>query len=251
MIELFSDSGIHFFILCYISIIKRLKKYNKNIQIYSICDNIMPHEKFIFQKFFVKLFLNQLDGIIIMSDSVEKELLEIGKSYNYKKLFLPIIDNLGDSLNYHSSKNEIGLKLDSKVFLFFGLIREYKGLDTLLNAINELELNLLNKSDFLIVGENYENIDKYKNILNEERKSHVKWITEYIPNNKINLYFSASDYVVLPYKKASQSGIIPMAYHFKKPVIVSEIQGLKEIVINQETGYTFNHLNIYDLKTTI
>jgi len=240
-----------FFALCYISIAKALKNNNKDIQIYSICDNIIPHEKFISQNFFVKLFLNQLDGIIIMSNSAEKELLNLNKSYNYKKLFLPIIDSLGNSLDYHSSKKEIGLKKASNVFLFFGLIREYKGLDILLNAINKLDLDFISRSDFLIVGESYEDIDKYKNILDDEKKPHVKWITEYIPDNKINLYFSASDYVVLPYKTASQSGIIPMAYHFKKPVIVSKIEGLKEIVIDGETGYTFNNSNIYDLKAIL
>ena len=191
-----------FFILCYISIIKRLKTYSKDIKIYSICDNITPHEKFIFQNFFIKLFLNKLDGIIVMSDAVEGELLNLDKSYHYKKIFLPIINNLGNSLDYFLAKNEIGLKLDKKVFLFFGLIREYKGLDILLNAINRLDVDLLNKSNFLIVGENYENIDKYKNILNENRKSNVIWITEYIPDNKLNLYFSSSDYIVLPYKTA-------------------------------------------------
>ena len=113
-----------FFILCYISIIKRLKKNNKDIQIYSICDNIIPHEKFIFQKFFVKLFLNKLDGIIIMSDGVEEELLKLDKSYNYKKLFLPITNDLGNLLDYNLSKNKIGLYPNKKVFLFFGLMKK-------------------------------------------------------------------------------------------------------------------------------
>ena len=240
-----------FFSLCYASIAKRLKKYNKNIQLYSICDNIIPHEKIIFQENLIKFFLNQLDGIIIMSDSSEKELLKLDKTYNYKKIFLPIITNLGRQLEYNVSKKEIGLKPTSNVFLFFGLIRKYKGLDILLNAINKLDLDFVSKSDFLIVGESYENIDKYKNILDNDKKSHVKWITKYIPDNKINLYFSASDYIVLPYKTASQSGIIPMAYHFKKPVIVSKIEGLLENVIDGETGYIFNNSNIYDLKNIL
>ena len=240
-----------FFILCYVSIIKRLKKSNKNIRVYSICDNIIPHEKIIPQNFFVKLFLNKLDGIIVMSNSVEKELLELDKSYNYKKLFLPIINNLGDPLDYYASKNEIKLDSDKKIFLFFGLIRKYKGLDVFLNAINRIDTDLLNKATFLIVGENYESIDKYKNILNKRRKSHVKWITKYIPDNNVNLYFSASDYIVLPYKTASQSGIIPMAYHFEKPVIVSKIPGLEESVISGETGYTFNNLDIEGLKVIL
>ena len=236
-----------FFIFCYISIIKNLKNNNKDIQIYSICDNILPHEKIIAEKFFLRLFLNKLDGIIVMSSSAEKEILNLGNSYNYKKIFLPIIDNLGERLDYSISKDKLGLAENKKVFLFFGLIRDYKGLDILLHAINRIDVNLLDKSIFLIVGESYENINKYKNILNKNKKHFVKWVTEYIPSSKINLFFSSADYVVLPYKTASQSGIIPMAYHFGKPVIVSKIPGLEEIVINRETGYTFNKLSIDDL----
>jgi len=240
-----------FFIFPYISIIKRLKNSNKNIKFYSICDNIIPHEKIILEKFLVKTFLNKLDGIIVMSNSTEKEILDLDKTYKYKKLFLPIINNLGEPLEPTRSRNSIGLNSNKKVFLFFGLIREYKGLDIFLHAINKLDLDLLNKSNFLIVGENYENIDKYKDILDEDRKSSIKWVTEYIPDHKINLFFSVSDYIVLPYKRASQSGIVPIAYHFGKPVIVSKIPGLEEVVINGETGYTFDPLNIDSLKCVL
>ena len=232
-----------FFTFSYISIIKRLKK-NNNIQVYSICDNIIPHEKMILDQFLIKNFLDRLDGIIVMSSTTEKEILHLDKSYNYKKIYLPMINNLGKPLDFSISKKQIGLEQDEKVFLFFGLIRDYKGLDILLHAINKLDLNLFNKSIFLIVGENYDNIDIYK-------KFSVKWITEYIPDDNINLFFSAADYVVLPYKRASQSGIIPMAYYFGKPVITSKIKGLEEIVINGSTGCTFDKLDIDALANVL
>ena len=233
-----------FFIPCYISIVKRLKKYNKNISIYSICDNVISHENFIFQKFFIRKFLNRLNGIIIMSHSTESELLNLNKSYNYKKLFLPILTDLGEILDYTSSKKEIGLKANKKTFLFFGLIREYKGLDILLRAINKINRDLFEKFEFLIVGENYENLNKYKNILDNSLRFNVKWITEYIPEDRINIYFSSCDYVVLPYKTSSQSGIIPMAYHYQKPVIVSNLPGLTELVVDQKTGHIFNNHDV-------
>ena len=239
-----------FFTFSYISIIKRLKK-NNNIQVYSICDNIIPHEKMILDQFLIKNFLDRLDGIIVMSSTTEKEILHLDKSYNYKKIYLPMINNLGKPLDSSISKKQIGLEQDEKVFLFFGLIRDYKGLDILLHAINKLDLNLFNKSKFLIVGESYENIDKYKKILDKDKKSSVKWITEYIPDDNINLFFSAADYVVLPYKRASQSGIIPMAYYFGKPVITSKIKGLEEIVINGSTGCTFDKLDIDALANVL
>ena len=87
--------------------------------------------------------------------------------------------------------------------------------------------------------------------MNKDKKSSVKWITEYIPDYNINLFFSAADYVVLPYKRASQSGIIPMAYYFGKPVITSKIKGLEEIVINGSTGCTFDKLDIDALANVL
>ncbi|MBI45342.1 MAG: hypothetical protein CMG66_04160 [Candidatus Marinimicrobia bacterium] len=237
-----------FFIPCYVSIIKMIKKNNPDVQIYSICDNIIAHEKFFAQKFLIKFFLNQLDGIIVMSSGVEDELLKLNQNYRYKKIFLPIINDLGDLLDINLSKKEIGLNQSDKIFMFFGLIREYKGLDILLNAINKIDISLLHNIKFLIVGENYEQINKYKKILDDSKKSYVLWVIKYIPNNMLNFYFCASDYIVLPYKRASQSGIIPMAYYFNKPVIVSKISGLNEMVVEGETGFVFNNLNFEELK---
>ena len=82
----------------------------------------------------------------------------------------------------------------------------------------------------MIVGESYVNIDKYKKILNEDRRRYVQWYNKFIPDQEVSSFFSLSDYVVLPYKKASQSGIIPMAYQFNRPVICSDVLGLKELI---------------------
>ena len=240
-----------FFIPCYVSIIKVIKKFDSNVQIYSICDNIVAHENFFAQKSLVKFFLDQLDGIIIMSSGVEDELLELKRTYKYKKIFLPIINDLGELLDISSSRKEIGLDPKDKVFMFFGLIREYKGLDILLHAINKIDINILNNIKFLIVGENYEKIDKYKNILDDDKQSYVLWVTKYISDSKLNLYFCSSDYVVLPYKRASQSGIIPMAYYFNKPVIVSGVGSLKEMVVKGKTGFIFNNLDVEDLQNIL
>ena len=135
-------------------------------------------------------------------------------------------------------------------FLFFGLIRKYKGLDVFLNAVNKLEKNISNKINVLIVGECYENYEKYQKICKNSNIS-IKWFNEYIPDDKINIYFSASDYVVLPYKSASQSGIIPMAYHYNLPVIISDLDSLKKNVINNKTGLIFENENYNQLSKII
>ena len=102
----------------------------------------------------------------------------------------------------------------------------------------------------MIVGESYVNIDKYKKILNEDRRRYVQWYNKFIPDQEVSSFFSLSDYVVLPYKKASQSGIIPMAYQFNRPVICSDVLGLKEL-INEDTGFIFKNENVNDLKEII
>ena len=237
-----------FFIPAYISIVNHLRKKNSNIKIYSICDNIISHEKFYFQKILIKSFLNKLNGVIIMSESVKKNLLSINGSINYKKILLPILSNLSKKISTNSAKQQLSYNIEKKIFLFFGLIREYKGLDILLSAINLINKNLVDKFECIIVGENYENLSKYKKIIHNDFKNNIKWVSEYIEDDKVGLYFSASDFVVLPYKKGSQSGIIPMAYHYSKPIIASNIEGLTEMVITNKTGYIFENKNVNELK---
>ena len=237
-----------FFIFAYSSIIKYLRKRNKKIKIFAICDNIISHENLYFEKLLVKSFIRKLDGIIVMSDNVKRKLLTLNNNINYKKIFLPILEDLGDKINIKHAKKELSLNSDKIVFLFFGLIREYKGLDVLISAINLIDKDLIGKFEFIIVGENYEKLDKYKNNIDADIKGNIKWLTKYIPDEQVNLYFCASDFVVLPYKSASQSGIVPMAYHFGKPIIVSDVEGLSEMVVNYITGYIFENKNINDLK---
>ena len=130
------------------------------------------------------------------------------------------------------------------------IIRKYKGLDVFLNALNKLEKNVSDKINILIVGECYESYEKYKKICQNSNIS-IKWFNEYIPDDKISIYFSASDYVVLPYRSASQSGIIPMAYHYNLPVIISDLYSLKKNVINNKTGLVFENENYNQLSEII
>ena len=236
-----------FFLPCYIYIIKYLRK-KSNIKIFSICDNASQHENFYFQKFLMKKFINSVDGVITMSKNVKSQISIISKHPKIGVFHLPIIEDF-QKKNITKLK-KYNLDKDKITFLFFGLIREYKGIDVLLNAINKIDNRKLKKTNFLIVGESYVNIDKYKKILNEDRRRYVQWYNQFIPDQEVSSFFSLSDYVVLPYKKASQSGIIPMAYQFNRPVICSDVLGLKEL-INEDTGFIFKNENVNDLKEII
>ena len=239
-----------FFIPAYIFIIKYLKRKKYKIKIFAICDNASAHESFYFQKFLFKNFIKILDGVITMSNNVQTQIINLYSNIKCKTFFLPIVSDLNQKLDNNIAKNKLGLKSSCTVFLFFGLIREYKGLDIFLEAINNINPELLNSFQCLIVGESYVDIKKYKSIVKNNVSDNVKWYNEYIPDNLVNLYFSASDYVVLPYRNGSQSGIIPMAYHFDKPVISSNVNGLVELV-NNNTGLIFENESIENLKNIL
>ena len=232
-----------FFIPCYYMIIKKIIK---KIPVYVIFDNIIPHENYFFQTFFIKFFLKKITGAIVMSKNVEKGILQLNKDIVIKRLFLPIITN-----NQVQKDKQIIDKKNKVIFLFFGLIRDYKGLDILLSSINLINDKYINNFELFIVGESYENISKYKNIVNKKYEKNIKWHNEYVSNDEINFYFSSADYIVLPYKTVSQSAIIPMAYDYNKPIIISNLEGLSEFVIPDKTGYIFESCNEIQLAKII
>ena len=166
------------------------------------------------------------------------------------QIFLPIINDLGEKIDISLAKKKLHLDTNKVTFLFFGLIREYKGLDILLEAINRIDKNLCQNYELLIVGESYVDINKYKKIINSDLHENITWYNKYIPDEFINLYFSASNYVVLPYRSGSQSGIIPIAYYYNKPVIASNVNGIVEF-INENTGLIFENENIKELASIL
>ena len=239
-----------FFAPAYISIIKNINKLTDTPSFYAICDNIIPHENFLFQKFLIRNFLSKLDKIIIMSDQVENEVKSIDDNYNYKKLFLPILNDLNPLIDKNDACRNLGIANDKINFLFFGLIRDYKGLDVFLNSLNYLDKSIEKNIRILIAGEFYDNKIKYKNLC-KNKNIEIKWFDNYIPDNLVHNYFCASDFAVLPYKTASQSGIIPMAYHFNTPVIVSNLDSLVKNVVIGKTGLKFESENAKSLASLI
>ena len=229
-----------FFAFCYTWICKSIRKKNSHIKIVSLCDNIIPHEYFPLKKKLVKRYLDSLDGAITFSKNVQNELLAIKNNIDNKTLFLPIQKGLPEPMGYYDSQSKIGIN-NKFTLLFFGLIRPYKGLDIFLKSLSKIDKKYKNSFQFLIVGENYENNNKYfKLITKYNLANNVRWIDRFIPNSEISLYFSACDYVVIPYTEASQSAVIPMAYFYNKPIIVNNVTGINEQLIENKTGYIYN-----------
>ena len=224
-----------FFAPAFSGVAKKIRKYS-DATIMAICDNIIPHEERLLDTRLTKRFFGFIDSFIVLSKKVENELLSFIPEAKYKYSPHPIYSIFNNTLSKEQAKAELKLAT-KKVLLFFGLIREYKGLDILINAMEKIKTELEDYT-LLIVGECYENENKYTELIKKAGiTDNVKCHYSFIPDNEVGKYFSAADVVVLPYKTASQSGIVQIAYHFDTPVIVSNDGGLPEIVDEGKTGY--------------
>lgn len=222
-----------FFAPCFATI-ARIVKGNKKTKISVINHNVLPHEKRPGDIAFTKYFFKFVDFFISLSTSVVNDLSKVKKDAKNILLYHPVYTKFGEVLDKSEARKILNLKTE-KVLLFFGFIRNYKGLDVLLKAVALLK----NKIDFtlLIAGEFYEDETKYLNLIDELKiNDYIKIYKEFIPNSEVKNYFSAADVVVLPYKDATQSGIIQVANNFYKPVIATNVGGLPEVIEEGVTG---------------
>ncbi len=216
--------------------ILRIVKKNKHTQIISVLDNVIPHEKRPGDKVFTSYFLKPVDAFLSMSKEVLKDL----RTFTDKKAVFsphPLYDNYDAAVSKEEACTKLGLPTDAKYLLFFGFIRKYKGLDLLLEAMNDERIRAKNLK-LIIAGEFYEEREVYDQLIaTYALQDCVKLFTEFIPNDEVRYYFSAVDVVVQPYKSATQSGITQIAYHFEKPMIVTRVGGLPEVVPDGKVGY--------------
>ncbi len=213
----------------------RLVKKKSNTKFLVICDNVVPHEKRLFDLSFTRYFLKQVDYFIVMSKTVEGDLVSLIPEAHFAFSPHPIFDLFGPPIDQENARRILGLN-ESKIILYFGFIRPYKGVDLLLRAVKLLR-NKLEDFRVLVVGECYDKSEIYENLVRELKLESLTTLTmNFVPNQKVVQYFSAADLVVLPYKSATQSGVVPIAFHFEKPVIVTRVGGLPEIVPHNRAG---------------
>ena len=218
--------------------IARIVKKNNHTKVISIADNIIPHEKRPGDKVLTKYFTSKMDGFITMSRTVLEDLKKFNrKNVPVKFCFHPLYDNFGQKIDKVLARKMLNLQTDAKYVLFFGFIRDYKGLDLLLKAFAQPQLKNT-EINLLVAGEFYSRPDKYMKIIEESNiESMVTLRTEFIPNDSVATYFSAADLVAQPYKSATQSGVTQVAYHFEVPMLVTNVGGLAEMVLHNKTGY--------------
>ncbi|MFA4851893.1 MAG: glycosyltransferase [Bacteroidales bacterium] len=221
---------------CFGTIARKIRK-NGHSKIISIIDNIIPHEKRPGDRVLAKYFVNAVDGFVAMSKSVLDDLETFDKKK--PKLFCahPLYDNFGAIIPKEVAIQKLGLDSSLNYILFFGFIRDYKGLDLLLEAFS-ICINKDNSLRLIVAGEFYSDPKPYFEIIKKNNlEEYVLMHNDFIPDEKVADYFCASDIVVQPYKDATQSGVTQIAYHFNKPMIVTDVGGLAEIVTDGKVGY--------------
>ena len=217
--------------------ISRIVRKNKKTKVISILDNIIPHEKRFGDFFLAKYFANSVDGFIAMSESVLEDLKKFDTIKPRAFSPHPLFDNFGEAITKTEAYEKLGLAINEEHILFFGFIRDYKGLDLLLYAMADERVRNLNMK-LIVAGEFYTDTKPYAEMIQQlgiRDKLILK--TDFIPDNEVRNYFCAADMVVQPYKHATQSGVTQICYHFDRPMLVTNVGGLPEIVPHGKVGY--------------
>jgi D-inositol-3-phosphate glycosyltransferase len=218
--------------------IARVIRKNNYSRILAITDNVVPHEKRPGDVPFTKYFLSACHGFITMSKSVLEDLKGFEPNKPAICLSHPLYDNFGEVESKEDACSALGLDPNCHYILFFGFIRAYKGLDLLLKALGNDRFRHVPDLKLIVAGEFYDSSEPYLQMVKEYGlEDRLVLRTEFIPNRDVRHYFCAADLVVQPYKHATQSGVTQVAYHFEKPMVVTNVGGLAELVPDGEVGY--------------
>lgn len=215
--------------------ILRIVKSNRHTKVICIADNIKPHEKRPGDEAFTKYFIGPVDAFVTMSEKVMRDLKTLTQK-PARQVVHPLYDNFGDELPKEEARKHLGLPQNEKIILFFGFIRQYKGLDLLLQA---MALPSIKQSGIklLVAGEFYEDRKTYEDLVTQNNLSDQLILkTDFIPDSEVKYYLSAADFVIQPYRNATQSGVTPLAYHFEKPMLVTNVGGLPDLVPANKVG---------------
>lgn len=226
---------IPFMAPCLGTISKILRK--AGIKVVAIVDNIIPHERKLMDWKLASYFVKNVDYFVTMSKAVLKDLEDFDATKPKRLTVHPLYDNFGAPVPQVEALKKLGLSPESKYILFFGFIRDYKGLDLLLEAFADPRFREF-PIKLLVAGEFYTDKTPYLEIIDRYKlQDHIFMYNDFVPNDEVVNYFCAANLVVQPYKDATQSGITQIAYHFNKPMITTRVGGLSETIANNKVGF--------------
>lgn len=213
-------------------------KLLKNTKILFVCHNVFPHERFPLDRFLVRSVLRNGDYFIVHSAQDERHLKSVVKNKTCRRTVHPTYNAFKmQNMSREEGRTQIQCTVNEKILLFFGFVREYKGLKHLIRAMPKIT-SRLSDVKLLVVGDFSQDKQEYLDLIHETNTAdYVKIYDGYIPDKEVEKFFAASDLVVLPYESATQSGIVQIAYGFEKPVVVTNVGGLPEVVLDGKTGY--------------
>jgi glycosyltransferase involved in cell wall biosynthesis len=215
--------------------ILRIAKRNHHTKVICIADNVKPHEKRFGDVPFTKYFIGSVDAFVTMSEKVLHD-LETFTTKPAQQVNHPLYDNFGEALDKSEARGHLSLNPNDKIILFFGFIRQYKGLDLLIHAMAEPSIRQSNIK-LLVAGEFYEDRKMYDELIAQLGIGDQLLLrTDFIQDSEVRYYLSAADFVIQPYRNATQSGVTPLAYHFEKPMLVTNVGGLPDLVPDGKVG---------------
>lgn len=226
-------------------VVSRIAKRNGKTHCVALVHNMIPHEPSILDKLFAPYFVKSQNGFVALSESVVRDIEKVqgdeGQNTRERKKKIysphPIYDHYGEQMSKEEACVALDLPKEKQYMLFFGLVRAYKGLDWLLDAFAIVK-DQLPELQLIIAGEFYEDEEKYrKQIADYGLTNRVVLRNAFIPDEDLRKYFGAANLVVQPYKTATQSGVTQVAFHFEKPMLVTNVGGLAEIVHDHQMGY--------------
>lgn len=227
-------------------------KFLKHTKILFVCHNVFPHERFPLDKWLTKAVLKNGDCFIVHSSQDEQDLKSIVKHGQYRKVVHPTYNAFKmQNLSKKEGRKQVNCSERDKLLLFFGFVREYKGLKHLIKAMPQIAKQLDNVK-LLVVGDFSDDKQSYIDLIQQlDVADYIEIYDGYIPDKEVEKFFAASDLVVLPYESATQSGIVQIAYGFEKPVVVTNVGGLPEVVLDGKTGYIVQPRNSDELAQKV
>ncbi len=230
------------------SIARQIDK--KDTALLAIVHNAIPHEKKLTDTVLSKFFIKPIQGFVCLSKQVMNDLNHLTLNRNKHLTHHPVYEIFGHEISKTEARQALGLSENDKYILFFGLIRKYKGLELLIRSMS-LEILKKHNIKILVAGEFYENKKTYNDLISDlGLADQVVLFDQFIPNEEVKHFFCACDLIVQPYISATQSGVTQVAYHFGRPMLVTNVGGLPEIVHHEKTGYVCE-VNEYAIANAI
>jgi glycosyltransferase involved in cell wall biosynthesis len=216
--------------------ISSIIRKNKVSKVVCIADNVIPHEKRPLDTLFTQYFVGQVDAFVTLSEKVQKDLTLFTQKPSATVIH-PLYDNFGEPISKLEARKNLAVDSFDPIILFFGFVRAYKGLDLLLQALGYLKKQGNIIPTLIIAGEFYDKKEPYLQLIQEQDLiNDVIVKSDFIADSDVRNYFCATDFVIQPYKHATQSGITPLCFHFNKPMLVTNVGALAAMVPNHVVG---------------